>query len=99
MKNDSTFVRLETASKEAPGITFYWEGVPFKAQAGDTIASALLAAGISATRETITSGAPRAPFCMMGTCFECRVEVNEESNVQGCMRLIEEGMRIKRQRN
>ncbi|WP_073602910.1 (2Fe-2S)-binding protein [Vibrio aerogenes] len=80
-------------------MTFYWEGTPYQARAGDTIAAALLAAGISTTRETLTSGAPRAPFCMMGTCFECRVKVNGESNVQGCMRLVEEGMKIQRQRN
>jgi hypothetical protein len=97
VKNDSTFVRLENASDER--FTCYWEGKPFIARAGDTIAAALLAAGVTATRETIVSGAPRAPFCMMGTCFECRVTVNGEPNVQGCMRLAEAGMQIERQRN
>ncbi|WP_446505953.1 (2Fe-2S)-binding protein [Photobacterium sp. DNB23_23_1] len=77
---------------------FTWEGRSISANKGDTIAAALLAAGIRSTRDTPQSGEPRAPFCMMGSCFECRVEVDGEKNVQSCMQLVEEGMEVQRQK-
>ena len=44
------------------------------ARAGDTVAAALLAAGIDHCRTTPVSGAPRAPYCLMGVCFDCLVD-------------------------
>lgn len=98
MKTDSTFHRLPEGGKAREAVTFYWEGQPLTACKGDTIAAALLAAGVSHTRETPQSASPRAPFCMMGSCFECRVEVDGHQNVQGCMKAVEDGMQIRRQR-
>lgn len=34
---------------------------------------------------------------MMGTCFECLVEIDGEPNRQACLTLVREGMDIKRQ--
>ena len=51
---------------------------------GDSIAAALLAAEINVLRNTPVSGAPRGPFCLMGVCFECLVEIDGEV-VQACM--------------
>jgi predicted molibdopterin-dependent oxidoreductase YjgC len=64
------------------------------AREGDSIASALLAAGIIATRRTAISGAPRGPFCMMGACFECLAVVDGRQNVQTCMTPVRDGMRV-----
>ncbi|UXI03278.1 (2Fe-2S)-binding protein [Photobacterium sp. TY1-4] len=97
MKNDSKFLRLDNASS-APTVVFHWEGQAITAREGDTIAAALLAAGVDHTRETPATQSPRAPFCMMGSCFECRVEVDGEPNVQGCMRQVAPGIQVKRQR-
>lgn len=98
MKNDSSFVRLNGASNSSSKVVFYWEGEEIRANKGDTIAAALLVAGIRSTRTTPATQSARAPFCMMGSCFECRVEVDGEQNVQGCMRLVEPGIQVKRQR-
>ena len=97
MKNDSKFQRLDQACSQPKSVQFYWEGKAYTACEGDTIAVALFSAQVNHTRETPQSGSPRAPFCMMGSCFECRVEVNGEQNVQACMNLIEDGMQIRRQ--
>lgn len=100
MKTDSNFLRLNNASQDTSReVSFYWEGNEITAQEGDTIAAALLAAGITHTRETPVSQSARAPFCMMGSCFECRVEVDGEHNVQACMRPVEPGINVKRQRS
>ena len=99
MKTDSNFLRLDNASQAASReVRFFWEGQEISARQGDTIAAALLAAGISHTRETPVSQSARAPFCMMGSCFECRVEVDGEHNVQACMRPVESGLNVRRQR-
>lgn len=60
---------------------------------GESIASALLASGRQAFRVT-RSGEPRAPFCNMGACFECVVEVDGVPGVRACMTCVRAGMRI-----
>ncbi|MDC6378879.1 (2Fe-2S)-binding protein [Pseudomonas graminis] len=57
------------------------------------LAAALLEAGISSTRKTPVSGAPRGAYCMMGVCFECLVEIDGVSR-QACQVRTEPGMII-----
>ena len=52
------------------------DGVAVTARAGDSVAAALLAAGRTHCRTTPVSGAPRAPYCMMGVCFDCLVTID-----------------------
>lgn len=94
MKSASRFNRLR--EPEAP-LRLTWEGEEILAAAGDTLAAALLAAGVEAFRDTPLSGAPRAPYCMMGACFECLVEVDGTPAVQACMTEVAEGMVVRRQ--
>lgn len=58
---------------------------------GMPLAAALLAAGVTAFRRTPASGAPRGPFCMMGACYDCLVEIGGE-RVQACMVPVCEGL-------
>ena len=64
---------------------------------GRSVAAALLAAGVARFRATPVSGAPRAPFCMMGACFECLVEIDGVPSRQSCMVEVKAGMRIRSQ--
>jgi D-hydroxyproline dehydrogenase subunit gamma len=73
------------------------DGQPFLARAGDTVAATLLLAGRGYCRTTPISNAPRAPYCMMGACFDCLVTVDGTGNRQGCMVRVREGMRIETQ--
>jgi D-hydroxyproline dehydrogenase subunit gamma len=70
------------------------DGAPFDARAGDTVAAALLAAGVAIFRTTPVGGAPRGPYCMMGACFECLVEIDGQPNLRACMARVAPGMRI-----
>ena len=79
-------------------ITFTFDGRPITASAGDSVAAALLAAGVRACRTTPVSGAPRGPYCMMGVCFECLVRIDGMDNRQGCLVTVQEGMRVESQR-
>lgn len=90
------FRRLPEAQGES--IPFTVDGVPQLARAGDSVAAALLAAGIDHCRTTPVTGSPRAPYCMMGVCFDCLVVVDGVGNRQGCLVKVTEGMRVETQR-
>lgn len=78
-------------------VSFTFEDQQVEAQAGDTVAAALLAAGICDLRTTPVSGAPRGPLCMMGVCFDCLAQIDGAGNQQACMREVSEGMCVSRQ--
>jgi len=65
---------------------------------GASAASAVLLAGLAGARETAIRGSGRAPYCMMGVCFDCLAEIDGVPNRQSCMVTARPGMRIRRQR-
>ncbi len=65
--------------------------------AGETVAAALLAAGVDYLRTTPVSGAPRLPFCMIGNCFDCLVEIDGRSDRQACLAIVVDGMIVRSQ--
>jgi D-hydroxyproline dehydrogenase subunit gamma len=81
----------------ASDLTIWFDSQPIPARACDSVAVALLAAGIATTRTTPVSGAPRGPFCMMGACFDCLAVVDGRGNVQTCMTPVRDGMRVQTQ--
>ncbi len=62
-----------------------------------SVAAAVLVQDMDSTRDSPVTGAPRAPYCLMGVCFECLTEIDGEPNQQACLRQVREGMVIKRQ--
>jgi predicted molibdopterin-dependent oxidoreductase YjgC len=72
-------------------VTF--DGQPLDLPEGANLAAALLAAGVSVLRHTPVSGSPRAPFCMMGACFDCLVEIDGVTR-QACMIEVAAGLEI-----
>ena len=65
------------------------------ANRGDSVAGALLTVGISQLRRAPVSGAARAPFCMIGNCYECLVEIEGQGAVQACLIEVAEGMQVR----
>ena len=96
MRNVSHFRRLDDAAGGKVTLTF--DGEAIEARAGDTVAAAMLSAGFVAGRETPVSGSPRGPYCLMGACFECLVEIDGEPNRQACMTEVRDGMSVRRMR-
>ncbi|MDP2519580.1 (2Fe-2S)-binding protein [Shimia thalassica] len=88
--------RFERRTSQTANVSFTLDGVSVTACAGDTLAAALLAHGGAAFRTTGVSGAPKLPFCMMGVCFECLVELDGQPNVQSCMVEVQNGMTVRR---
>lgn len=91
MKHDSPFLELD----DAPRVAVTFDGAPLSLPVGANLAASLLAAGVEVFRHTPVSGAPRAPFCMMGACFECLVQIDGVVQ-QACMLDVTEGMQIMR---
>jgi D-hydroxyproline dehydrogenase subunit gamma len=74
------------------------EGRVVLVPAGASAAAAVLMAGLSSIRDTPVGGSERAPYCMMGICFDCLAEIDGVPNRQSCVVAARPGMRIRRQR-
>lgn len=88
-----TATRLEHGVRRPPAVAIEVDGARVDAYAGESLATALLAAGVRAFRRA-RSGAPRGPFCNMGVCFECVVTVDGELGVRACATQVHEGMSV-----
>ncbi len=87
---NSAFHNLSPAEMLVP-VTF--EGAEMMLPEGANLAAALLAAGVGAFRTTPVSGAARGPYCMMGACFECLIEISGATR-QACMMQVQAGLVI-----
>lgn len=97
MRTDPLFhpVASETGTARTVNLTF--NGETLSVPAGTSVAAALLLSGVNRFRATPVSEAPRAPYCMMGVCFECLVDIDGVPNRQSCLIEVAEGMRIRSQ--
>lgn len=81
--------------KPGAAVRFTWNGRTLTGRQGDSVASALLVAGVETTKISAVSGAARGPYCMMGVCFECLVEIDGVPNRQACLTPIADGMSVR----
>ncbi|MFO1090832.1 MAG: FAD-dependent oxidoreductase [Hyphomicrobiales bacterium] len=77
-------------------VTVSFDGRTVPARRGESIAAALVAAGTLRFRTT-REGAARGPFCGMGVCHECLVEVDGVPNVRACMTKVSGAHEIRTQ--
>jgi predicted molibdopterin-dependent oxidoreductase YjgC len=68
-------------------------GRPLRACPGESIATALLGAGIRSFRRSPRGNCPRGPFCLMGSCQECVVCVDGR-RVPACQTLVRAGLNV-----
>ena len=61
------------------------------------VAAAMFANGVHSFRRTPMFNSSRAPYCMMGVCFDCLVEIDGVPNRQACQVPVAEGMQVRRQ--
>ena len=89
---------LSPAATIAPRIAVDVEGRIVQVPEGASAAAAVLVAGLASIRDTPVGHNERAPYCMMGVCFDCLAEIDGVPNRQSCMVGVQPGMRIRRQR-
>jgi hypothetical protein len=66
---------------------------PLRVEPGTTVAAAILIAGETAFRTSVT-GQPRGPLCGMGICFECRVTIDGIAHGRSCQIVCLDGMKV-----
>lgn len=84
-------------SEQDQTLTIFLDGQPVSATPGETVAAVILRQEQAWNRTTPVKQQPRAPFCMMGVCFDCLVIVDGTASVQGCLTVVQDGMQIARQ--
>ncbi|MEM0906785.1 MAG: FAD-dependent oxidoreductase [Pseudomonadota bacterium] len=83
-------IRRHGVRVTAPKVTFTFNGTPIRALKGESMAAALAAEGVVAVRRT-KSGAVRGPFCAMGACFDCVVEIDGRRGQRSCLTKVRGG--------
>ena len=73
---------------------FTFEGRSYPAHPGDTIASALAAAGVRTFSRSFKYHRRRGLLCCSGHCPNCLVQVGDEPNVRACQRPVREGLAV-----
>ncbi len=84
--------RLAVGIRRGKRVSLLVDGESIEAYLGETIGSALLAAGRRRLRQTPHTASPRGLFCGMGVCYECLVSVNGKTGVRACSTPVEDGM-------
>jgi predicted molibdopterin-dependent oxidoreductase YjgC len=78
---------------KAQEISFTFDGKSLPALPGDTVASALYAAGIRSWRRA-RQGDERGLYCGIGVCFDCLVTVDGQADQRACQVLVRPGMAV-----
>jgi len=84
-------------SNQGELITIYFENKALNVPKDYNVATALLWAGVSDFRKTTLNNESRGPYCVMGLCFDCLININGLDNQQSCTIQVSDGMKIKRQ--
>lgn len=78
-------------------VSFSFDGREHRGFGGDTIASALAAAGVRVLSRSFKYHRPRGLLCCAGRCPNCLVQVDGEPNVRACTTPVRDGMAVKHQ--
>jgi predicted molibdopterin-dependent oxidoreductase YjgC len=73
------------------------DGVNVTAMPGESVAAVLLRTAPEYCRLTPIGGVPRAPFCLMGACFDCLMTIDGRASQRSCMTPVRDGMIVTRQ--
>jgi hypothetical protein len=71
-----------------------FRGRTVTAEPGQSVAAALVAAGITDWRTTRHEGRPRGLFCGIGLCFDCLLTIDGAPAERACLVPARDGMRL-----
>jgi sarcosine oxidase subunit alpha len=80
--------------KKQKELPFYFQKKMIVGEEGDTIASALHAAGVRTLTTSLKYESPRGFFCGIGKCSSCLMRVNGVPNVRTCIAPLKEGIQV-----
>jgi predicted molibdopterin-dependent oxidoreductase YjgC len=82
---------------EVAFVTFTFDGQSVVGRLGETLAAALIAAGIRVFRTMPRFGDARGGYCMVGRCSDCLVVVSGVPGVRACVTPVAEGLEVRTQ--
>jgi predicted molibdopterin-dependent oxidoreductase YjgC len=90
-------LRINDTVSRSQSFTFTFDGETIQAYAGETIATALLAANKMSFNTSPKHSHLRGVFCGIGLCYSCLVTVNGMPNVRACQTDACSGMIVESQ--
>src|SRR5450432_3447983 len=78
-------------------LVFTFDGRQYSAYEGDTIASALTAAGAATFTRSLKYHRRRGLLCAAGNCPNCLVQIGDQPDVRACTTCVRNGMVIEAQ--
>jgi sarcosine oxidase subunit alpha len=95
MKDNAGFTRLENVQRGA-ALQIVVNGKPLPAFAGESVATALLSAGILSCQNH--DGRPLGVFCNIGQCSSCLMTIGGVSGVRACQTPVSPGLSVETRR-
>src|SRR5579863_5105106 len=92
-----TGLRLPSGTGRAP-VSFTFEGRTVSGFAGEPIAAALHASGVTVLSRSFKYRRPRGLHCMSGSCPNCSMRVDGLPGVMTCEEPLRGGERVERER-
>jgi predicted molibdopterin-dependent oxidoreductase YjgC len=78
-------------------LEFSYNGLPVEAYEGETIATALIAAGHWVFQKAHKNAESRGVYCNIGVCHSCLIVVDGKRNVRACQTPVSAGCRVETQ--
>lgn len=95
MDNKLLSRRLDAGVQRGEPVEIIFDGQTVKAFKGETIATALAAAGHLTAGTSFSQ--PRGVYCNIGVCHSCVMTVNGVPSVRICKTLVTDGCRVESQ--
>lgn len=89
----TAFVRTANLQRGEP-FEILVDGRPITAHPGESLAAALLAAGLLSFAAPPAPTTPRGVYCGMGACYGCLVTLEGAGSVRACATLAQPGQRV-----
>ena len=71
-----------------------YRGRSVPGEPGQSVAAALMAAGVVAWRTTRIQGRPRGLFCGIGLCHDCLITIDGVPDLRACVTAAGPGLRL-----
>lgn len=88
-------MKTSSGNGDARSCRLVVDGIAMSARDGQTVAAAMIGHGLWVFGRHPLTGVPRGPFCGMGVCFECELEVDGQRDVRACMVHVHDGMSVR----
>jgi hypothetical protein len=95
MKEKHGFSRMKDVERGS-ALEIHVDGCPIPAFAGESVATALLTAGILSCQNY--DGRPLGVFCNIGQCYSCLMTIDGVSGVRACQISVRPGLKVETRR-